>query len=86
MRDSQANEDAPAKIPDRTFSAPNMKFNRLLFFSEYFASQCSDLESATRTVGTVEEGNTEHLSAFNIILKILRNFFSGIFFHRMTNE
>jgi hypothetical protein len=51
MRDSQAKEDAPAKIPDRTFSAPNMKFNRLLFFSEYFASQCSDLESATRTIG-----------------------------------
>ncbi len=35
---------------------------------------------------TVEEGNTEHLSAFNIILKILRNIFSGIFFHRRSNE
>jgi hypothetical protein len=34
----------------------------------------------------VEEGNTEHLSAFNIILKILRNIFSGIFFHRRPNE
>jgi hypothetical protein len=37
-------------------------------------------------IGTVESGNTEHLSAFNIILKILRNLFSVIFFHRRANE
>ncbi len=37
---------------------------------------------------TVEEGNTKHLFAFNIILKIIRNFFSGIFFTggRMNNS
>jgi hypothetical protein len=35
---------------------------------------------------TVEEGNTEHLSAFNIILKILRNISSLIFFHRRAYE
>ncbi len=29
---------------------------------------------------TVEEGNTEHLSAFNIIFKILRKIFPGFFF------
>jgi hypothetical protein len=40
----------------------------------------------TIVLSTVEEGNTEHLSAFNIILKILRNVFSGIFFHRRANE
>jgi hypothetical protein len=38
------------------------------------------------TGNTVEEGNTEHLSAFNIILKILRNIYSVIFFHRRAYE
>ncbi len=31
--------------------APNMKFNCLLFFSYYFTSRGSDLESAKRTIG-----------------------------------
>jgi hypothetical protein len=36
--------------------------------------------------GTVESGNTENLSAYNIILKIIRNLFSVIFFHRRVYE
>jgi hypothetical protein len=42
------------------------------------------IEKISCQIGTVEEGNTEHLSPSNIMLKILRNIFSGIFFHRRS--
>ncbi len=54
----------------------------------HFPMDCGPL---TLSLYTVEEGNTEHLSAFNIILKILRNIFSGFFFteglmHNSTSD
>ncbi len=89
----------PSKIPDpkkqqkrgkqvcclTIFLATNFtKLKIVLFLNRYRFFFSANWQRSIE--GTVEEGNTEHLSAFNVILKILRNIFSEIFFHRRANE
>ena len=76
------------KFNDFVMNNPdNCSFNHFFFSSILLPSALLSLAIVGFIqVNTVEEGNTEHLSAFNIILKILRNIFSGIFFHRRSNE